>query len=94
LKEFKPRHYEVKIYQLRFYHIVGLVRGFWILGVVDKGRKYFWRFIIPILFKRPKFFPLSLILSVYGLHFRKVTEKFSRTTTRLSKQEISEIKSI
>jgi radical SAM superfamily enzyme YgiQ (UPF0313 family) len=93
LKEFKPQHYELKVNQLRFYHVVGLVRSFWILGVADKGRKYFWRFIIPILFKRPKFFPLSLILAVYGLHFRKVTEKFSRTTS-LGNQKISEIKSI
>lgn len=84
LKEFKPRHYEVKFYQIRFYHIVGLVRSFWILGVVDKGRRYFWRFIIPVLFKKPKFFPLSLILSVYGLHFRKVCEKFTQTATRLT----------
>jgi hypothetical protein len=77
LKEFKPRHYEIKFYQIRFFHIVGLVRSFWILGIVDKGRKYFWRFILPVMFKKPKFFPLSLILSVYGLHFRKVTEKFT-----------------
>ncbi|MDO9333574.1 MAG: B12-binding domain-containing radical SAM protein [Dehalococcoidales bacterium] len=93
LKEFKPRHYEVKFYQVRFYHIVGLVRSFWILGVVDKGRKYFWRFILPILFKRPKFFPLSLILSVYGLHFRKVCEKLSRTTTPLGTQKVPSTKS-
>jgi radical SAM superfamily enzyme YgiQ (UPF0313 family) len=93
LKEFKPQHYELKINQLRFYHIIGLVRSFWILGVVDKGRRYFWRFIIPVLFKRPKFFPLSLILAVYGLHFRKVAEKFSRTTT-LGKQKMPETKSI
>jgi len=94
LKEFKPRHYEVKFYQIRFYHIVGFVRGFWLLGVVDKGRKYFWSFIIPVLFKRPKFFPLSLILSIYGLHFRKVCEKFSRNTTNLGKQKLPETKSI
>ncbi|HEX9896166.1 MAG TPA: B12-binding domain-containing radical SAM protein [Dehalococcoidales bacterium] len=93
LKEFKPRHYEVKFYQVRFYHIVGLVRSFWILGVVDKGRKYFWRFILPVLFKRPKFFPLSLILSVYGLHFRKVCEKLSRTTPQLVPQKVPSTKS-
>jgi radical SAM superfamily enzyme YgiQ (UPF0313 family) len=93
LKEFKPRHYEVKFYQIRFYHVVGLVRSFWILGVVDKGRKYFWRFILPIMFKRPKFFPLSLILSVYGLHFRKVCEKLSRTTAQLKPQKVPSTKS-
>jgi len=88
LKEFKPPNYKVSLYQLRFYHIVGLVRSFWILGVVDKGRKYFWRFIIPVLFKRPKFFPLSLILSVYGLHFRKVCAKFSDGTPHIGSKPV------
>ena len=75
LKEFKPRNYKVKFYQLRMFHVVGLFRTLWTLGVVDKGRKYFWRFILPILFKRPKFFPLSVMLSVYGFHFRKAFEE-------------------
>lgn len=93
LKEFNPRHYKVSIYQLRFYHIIGLVRSFWLLGVVDKGRKYFWRLIIPILFKKPKFFPLSVILSVYGLHFRKVCKKFSTTATNLRGQKLPDTRS-
>jgi radical SAM superfamily enzyme YgiQ (UPF0313 family) len=93
LKEFNPQHYHVRVNQLRFYHIVGLVRSFWLLGVVDKGRRYFWRFIIPVLFKKPKFFPLSLILSVYGLHFRKVCEKLSKPATYIGRQKVPSVKS-
>lgn len=89
LKEFKPRQYKVSLYQLRFYHLVGLVRSFWLLGVVDKGRKYFWRFIIPVLFKRPKFFPLSVTLSVYGLHFRKVCAKLSSGAPDLGRKHVN-----
>ncbi|MCX6002996.1 MAG: B12-binding domain-containing radical SAM protein [Chloroflexi bacterium] len=77
LKEFRP-HYEVRAYQLKLSHIVGFFRSVWILGVVDNGRKHFWKFILTVLVKRPKFFPLSLILSAYGFHFRKVAEKINR----------------
>jgi radical SAM superfamily enzyme YgiQ (UPF0313 family) len=94
LKEFKPPNYQLRIYQLRFYHIIGLINSFWLLGVVDKGRKYFWRFIIPVLFKKPKFFPLSLILAVYGFHFRKVCAKFSRTATSLGTEQAPRIEGV
>ncbi|MBN1643802.1 MAG: B12-binding domain-containing radical SAM protein [Dehalococcoidales bacterium] len=77
LKEFHP-HYQIKGYQLKWSHVVGLFRSIWALGVVDKGRKYFWRFILKVLVKRPKVFPLSLILSAYGFHFRKVNDKINR----------------
>ena len=50
----------------------------WALGVVDKGRRYFWKFILTVLVKRPKFFPLSLILAAYGFHFRKVADKIGK----------------
>jgi radical SAM superfamily enzyme YgiQ (UPF0313 family) len=87
LKEYRP-HYEIKAHQLKFSHVVGLFRSMWILGVIDKGRKHFWKFILTVLVKRPKFFPLSLILSAYGFHFRKVTEKISRTAGRLTAKKI------
>ena len=47
----------------------------WALGVIDKGRIRFWKFILAVLVRRPKFFPLSLILAAYGFHFRKVADK-------------------
>jgi hypothetical protein len=50
----------------------------WILGVMDKGRAQFWKFILTVLVKRPKFFPLSLILAAYGFHFRKVASKIGK----------------
>jgi len=77
LKEFHP-HYEIRAYQLKWSHVVGLFRSMWILGVMDKGRMRFWKFILTVLVKRPKFFPLSLILAAYGFHFRKVADKIGK----------------
>jgi len=53
----------------------------WILGVREKGRKYYWRLFVSTLLKRPRSFPLSMSLAVYGFHFRKVVEKYTSRTT-------------
>ena len=78
LKHFRPRQ-RPKASQLRPYHIWGLIRAIWVLGIKEKGRKYYWRLFLSTLLKRPRLFPLSMALSVYGLHFRKVVERLSRT---------------
>ena len=77
LKEYKPKKGK-GIPQVRFYHIMGLIKSMWFLGIREKGRRYYWRLFALTLLKRPRFFPLSISLAVYGFHFRKVAEKFSR----------------
>ena len=77
LKEFHP-HYEVSISKLKWSHVAGLFNSIFILGVLDKGRAQFWKFILTVLVKRPKFFPLSLFLAAYGYHFRKVAAKIGK----------------
>ena len=75
LKEYKPRRRE-GISHLRFYHIRAFFKSIWVLGIKEKGRKYYWKFITSSLFKYPRFFPLSVGLSIYGFHFRKVMERY------------------
>ena len=86
LKEFRP-HYKPGIFQLKFYHLVGFFKSLWILGVIDRGRRHFWKFILSVLVKRPRAFPLSLILSAYGFHFRKVYQKIAATQLRFTFQD-------
>jgi radical SAM superfamily enzyme YgiQ (UPF0313 family) len=80
LKEFRPQ-YTPGSFQIKYYHLVGLVKSLWILGVLDKGRRHFWKFMLTVLIKRPKSLPLSLILSAYGFHFRKVYAKIAKSNT-------------
>jgi radical SAM superfamily enzyme YgiQ (UPF0313 family) len=87
LKEYKPRK-TAGISQFRFYHITGLIKSFWFLGVRTKGRRYFWRLIISTLMKRPRHFALSINLSVSGFHFRKVIEGYNKTILALPRQNI------
>lgn len=46
----------------------------WILGIIQRGKKYFWKLFFVSLFKHPKKFPLAMTFAVYGFHFRKITE--------------------
>ncbi len=43
-----------------------------ILGVIERGKKYFWKLLFITLFKYPKKFTTAMTLAVYGFHFRRV----------------------
>jgi len=75
LKEYKPQKRK-GIPRLQFYHIRGFIKSMWFLGVMEKGRQYYWKLFVSTLLKRPRSFPLSISLAVYGFHFRKVIEKY------------------
>jgi radical SAM superfamily enzyme YgiQ (UPF0313 family) len=80
LKEYRPRRVH-GLSKLRFHYIRAFVKSMWVLGVMESGRTRYWRFFFSTLVRRPKLFPLSMTLSVYGLHFRRVANKFSKTPT-------------
>ncbi len=76
IKEYKPP--KVKgLPRFQLYHITAFIKTIWFLGIIEKGRRYYWRTILSTLFKHPRAFPLSISLSVFGFHFRKVAEKFA-----------------
>ncbi|MBA7690446.1 Hopanoid C-2 methylase [subsurface metagenome] len=78
LKEYKPKK-GGGISRLRSHHIEGFIKSVWFLGIREKGRRYYWKLLISTLLKHPRSFPLSLSLSVFGFHFRKVIEKYIST---------------
>jgi len=79
LREYKP---QVKIkgnYSPRY--IWALLQSMWVLGIKEKGRVYYWRLFAWTLLKKPRFFSLSITLSIMGFHFRKVAEKIAKIPT-------------
>jgi radical SAM superfamily enzyme YgiQ (UPF0313 family) len=77
LKEYRPRRKRWD--RIRFGHIRAFIRSVWVLGVKERGRRYYWKLFISTLLKYPRAFPLSVSLAVYGYHFRKVVEKYIKT---------------
>jgi radical SAM superfamily enzyme YgiQ (UPF0313 family) len=88
LKEYHPR-VSPGISKLRLSHVTGFFRALWVLGFVDKGKRYFWRLIFTTILKRPRKLPISLGLSLSGFHFRKVVESYDKTFLRLFHQSAS-----
>ena len=74
LKEYKP-HRTRRLPRYKFWHIRGFIRSIWFLGIADRDRKHFWRFLIKVLLRKPRAFALSATLAVYGFHFRKVARR-------------------
>lgn len=76
LKEYKPPKIKNKTARLKSHHLEGFFKSIWFLGIKEKGgRKYYWKLVLATLFKHPRAFPLSISLSVFGFHFRKVSEQ-------------------
>ncbi len=70
LKEHKPRTKA----PVGANEIGALFKSFWQIGVVEKGRLHYWRFLAKVLFRMPRALPRAVTLAIYGFHFRKVTE--------------------
>ena len=78
LKDYKPVKRKGRS-QLKFYQVKAFIKSMWFLGVIERGRKYYWKLFASTLLKRPRVFPLSISLAVYGFHFRKIVEKYINT---------------
>jgi radical SAM superfamily enzyme YgiQ (UPF0313 family) len=77
LKEYNP--YKNRRININFGHIRVLWKTFWILGIGERGRRYYWKVMLATILKRPRAFPMALKLSIYGYHFRRVIEKYIGT---------------
>jgi len=75
LKEYKPPKRKVA-FQFKFHFVGAVIKSVWILGIREKGRRYFWKLLASSLLKYPRSVPLSMSLAVYGFHFRKIAEKY------------------
>ncbi len=53
-----------------------LLKTMWFLGIIEKGRGYYWRLILWSLFRRPQTFQLAVTFSIYGFHFRRIFETY------------------
>jgi radical SAM superfamily enzyme YgiQ (UPF0313 family) len=75
LKEYRPLQRQSSHPQIG--HFLAFVKSLWVLGMVAKGKRYFWRFLAWTLAKRPRSLPISITLAIYGFHFRKIVERYA-----------------
>jgi radical SAM superfamily enzyme YgiQ (UPF0313 family) len=58
--------------KIRIREVKAFIKILWKIGILESGRKYFWKLLWTSVTKYPKKFALAMTLSVYGFHFRKV----------------------
>ncbi len=66
---------ETSSVKLEFTEIRAFFRSVYLLGIRGVERAQYWRLFFWTLFKYPKKFPLAIMFSIYGYHFRKVMER-------------------
>jgi radical SAM superfamily enzyme YgiQ (UPF0313 family) len=52
-----------------------IFRSFWIMGVIHRGRRAYWRFMASTLLRHPGQLGVAITLAITGHHFRQVAER-------------------
>ncbi|MBU0507846.1 DUF4070 domain-containing protein, partial [bacterium] len=63
-------------FRLRLNRLSALGKSMVLLGVIGKERLYYWKLFFWSLFCRPRLFPHTITLAIYGFHFRKVFQHY------------------
>ena len=57
--------------KVRYSGLKALARSMWRIGIVEKGKLHYWKFIFWAM-RKPRRFPQAVRFSIYGYHFRKM----------------------
>jgi radical SAM superfamily enzyme YgiQ (UPF0313 family) len=74
MKDFEPK--KKKIFHLNPNYILALFRSMIKLGVIGEERIYYWKLFLWSLFRKPQLFSLAILFTIYGFHFRKISNSF------------------
>ncbi|OAT84997.1 B12-binding domain-containing radical SAM protein [Desulfotomaculum copahuensis] len=74
--EFKPAR-GVRFDMFRLCYLKAFFMAMFYLGVLDQGRKYYWRLLLKTLWGYPHMLPQAISFAIYGFHFRKVFNSFN-----------------
>ena len=72
LKTYNFKNNRIRVISLR--EIQALFKSMFILGILERGRIYYWKLFFFALTKHPEKFALTITMAIYGFHFRKVVQ--------------------
>jgi radical SAM superfamily enzyme YgiQ (UPF0313 family) len=72
LKNLNIEHFKSKANRFRWIYLIAFLKSIWYLGIIERGRIYYWKVFFWTLFHRPKLFPAAITYSITGFHFRKI----------------------
>jgi radical SAM superfamily enzyme YgiQ (UPF0313 family) len=58
--------------QISLSSMIAFIKSIFIIGIINNGRRNYWKFMIWTFFRRPTLVVDAVTFSIYGYHFRKV----------------------
>ena len=58
--------------------IKAFMKSVWHIGLKEKGRLHYWKLLGWTLLKHPRALTLSVTFAIYGFHFRRMAEYFTK----------------
>jgi radical SAM superfamily enzyme YgiQ (UPF0313 family) len=74
MKDFEPK--KKKVFHLNPNYILALFKSMLKLGVIGEERIYYWKLFFWSLLRKPQLFSLAILFTIYGFHFRKISNSF------------------
>jgi len=75
MKDYKPN--KKKVFHLNPNYIMALFKSMFKLGLIGEERIYYWKLFFWSLFRKPQLFSLAILFTIYGFHFRKISNSFN-----------------
>jgi radical SAM superfamily enzyme YgiQ (UPF0313 family) len=63
---------EGKQTKIEFFHVGAFLKSMLIIGIMNKGRREYWKLLLWTLFRRPGLLIDAITFAVYGYHFRTI----------------------
>ncbi len=70
LKNFKPSPGHKS--KLTMNNLLAFVKSLYLIGLMDKTRRYYWQLLFWSLFRKPSAFAYAITYSIQGYHYRKI----------------------
>jgi radical SAM superfamily enzyme YgiQ (UPF0313 family) len=71
MKDYEPK--TKKVFHFNPNYILALFRSIFKLGIIGEERIYYWKLFFWSLFRKPQLFSLAILFTIYGFHFRKIS---------------------
>jgi radical SAM superfamily enzyme YgiQ (UPF0313 family) len=69
LREYRPQGQRI---HLSWRDVKAFIKSLWVMGVLSRGRRQYWKFLMKALLFHRRAFPEAMTLAILGYHFRRV----------------------
>lgn len=72
IQTLNTNRFKVKFRRFHWIYLLAFFKSIWYLGILERGRAYYWKVFFWTLFHRPALFPAAITYAITGFHFRKI----------------------